>query len=169
MCVAKPDGSLRLCVDYRALNAVTHTESYPMPQIEELLDVVAPASYISTLDLAKVYYQVPLDESSIPKTAFSTPMGKFEFVRVPFSLKNAPSVFQRLMDTILLGMDSSKAYIDDVVTSTKTWEEHLQQLEQLFTKLSELGLTVKLSKCCFGRPLSHSLDTKWARARSNQC
>lgn len=91
VCVAKPDGSFRLCVDYRGLNKVTATDTYPLPRIEELMDRVAPASYITTMDLCMGYYQVPLAEAHKEKTAFLTPLGKFQFTRMPFGLKNAPA------------------------------------------------------------------------------
>lgn len=118
VCVAKPDGSLRLCIDYKGLNRVTATDAYPMPRVEELLDRVAPANFI-TMDLCKGYYQVPLAESTREKTAFVTPYGKFHFCRMPFGLKNAPALFQRLMDSVLDGMERADAYIDDVVVASE--------------------------------------------------
>lgn len=150
VCVAKQDGSLRMCVDYRGLNKVTSTDIYPMPRIEELLDKVAPTEYITTMDLCKGYYQVPLAEEDKAKTAFLTPMGKFQFTRMPFGLKNAPAVFQRLMDGILGGLDFAAAYIDDVVVASKTWEEHLQHLRTVMDRITASGLKVKRTKCVFG-------------------
>lgn len=94
VCVAKTDGSLRMCVDYRALNATTAPDMYPMPRIEEMLNRVAPAKFITTLDLCKGYYQVPLSEPDVKKTAFITPSGKYEFLRVLFGLRNASALFQ---------------------------------------------------------------------------
>jgi len=150
VCVAKPGDLLRMCVDYRELNAVTEPDSYPMPLIEEIIEQVAPARFISTLDLAKGYYQVPLARDAMKKTAFVTPSGKFEFTKMPFGLRNAPSAFQRLMDMVLDGLNSSKAYIDDVVIFSDTWDQHLKDLRATLERLKEAGLTVKRRKCVWG-------------------
>lgn len=151
VCVAKPDGSLRMCIDYRELNKTIVTDAYPMPRIEELIDKVAPVAFISTVELAKGYYQVPLAEDIQHKTAFITPQGKFKFKWMPFRLKNAPAVFQRLMQTILQDLPYASAYLDDVVVYSHTWKEHLQHLGEVFRHLSDAGLTLKLKKCAFGR------------------
>lgn len=98
---------MRLCVDFRALNKLTLLNNYPLPRIDEVLDKVASAKYISTLDLTKGYYQVPLAPDAIPKTSFTTPSGKYEFLAMPFSLKNTPAAFQRLIDHILNGLHYS--------------------------------------------------------------
>ena len=92
----KRDGSHRFCIDYRGLNAVTKGDSFPLPRIDDLLDDLGSARYFSTLDLASGFWQIPVHEKSQEKTAFSTPFGLFEFRMMPFGLKNAPSVFQRL-------------------------------------------------------------------------
>lgn len=111
--VAKPDSSLRLCVDYRKLNVVTTPDPYQMPRADDLIDKLATAAYISTVDLQKGYYQVPVADSDIAKTAFVTPLGKFEFMRMPFGLTGAPATFQRL---ILADIPTfAGAYLDDVV------------------------------------------------------
>lgn len=151
VCVAKPDGSLRMCIDYRELNKTIVTDAYPMPRIEELIDKVAPVAFISTVELAKGYYQVPLAEDIQHKTAFITPQGKFKFKWMPFRLKNAPAVFQRLMQTILQDLPYASAYLDDVVVYSHRWEEHLQHLGEVFRRLLDAGLTLKLKKCAFGR------------------
>jgi hypothetical protein len=150
VCVAKPGDLLRMCIDYRDLNSITEPDSYPMPLIEEIIERVAPAKFISTLDLAKGYYQVPLARDVMKKTAFITPSGKFEFTKMPFGLRNAPSAFQRLMDMVLDGLDSSKAYIDDVVVFSDTWEQHLEDLKTTLERLKKAGLTVKRRKCVWG-------------------
>lgn len=151
VCVMKPDGSLRMCIDYRALNKVTKADPYPMPRIEELLEKVAPARFISTLDLNKGYYQVPLSDSAKEKTAFITPQGKFQFRKMPFGLRNAPATFQRMMNDILTRHSRASAYIDDIVVTSTTWKEHLQDLREVFEKLRKAGLTVKESKCTFAQ------------------
>ena len=98
MVVHKEDGSLRLCVDYRQLNTVTQPYAYPMPRVEELLDRLGKAKYLSILDLAWGYWQVPVSPPDRYKTAFTTPFGFFQFKRMPFGLSGAPATFQRMMD-----------------------------------------------------------------------
>jgi len=101
--VRKKDGALRLCIDYRKLNAVTQDDVYQMPRAEELLERLGQASFITTLDLTKGYYQVPVSPEDRDKTAFTTPYGKYRFKTMPFGLKGAPTTFQRLMDRVLSG------------------------------------------------------------------
>ena len=107
--VPKKDGSKRLCVDFRKLNQVTRADPYPIPRIEELIDHVGNAKFISALDLTKGYWQVPVDKESQPKTAFVTPFGKYEFTTMPFGLMGAPATFQRLMDKVLEDVDFADA------------------------------------------------------------
>uniref|UniRef100_A0A3B1J8K5 Gypsy retrotransposon integrase-like protein 1 n=1 Tax=Astyanax mexicanus TaxID=7994 RepID=A0A3B1J8K5_ASTMX len=149
--VTKKDGSLRLCVDYRQLNAKTRRDSYPLPRIEESLDALCGAKWFSTLDLASGYNQVPVEEKDKSKTAFCTPFGLFEFNRMPFGLCNAPGTFQRLMERIFgdCRYQSVLLYLDDVIVFSQTVEEHLERLEEVFSRLQKQNLKVKLSKCQF--------------------
>ncbi|CAM5078201.1 unnamed protein product [Eretmochelys imbricata] len=113
--VPKPDGEIRFCVDYRKLNAVTRPDNYPMPRTDELLEKLGRAQFISTLDLTKGYWQVPLDESAKERSAFITHLGLYEFNVLPFGLRNAPATFQRLVDGLLAGLgEYAVAYLDDV-------------------------------------------------------
>ena len=98
--VAKKDGTLRPVIDYRKLNKITKPDPFPMPRIEDLIDDLASATYITTLDLTKGYWQVPVEETSRDKTAFVTPFGKYEFTVMPFGLMGAPATFQRMMNDI---------------------------------------------------------------------
>ena len=142
--VPKKDGTLRMCVDYRKLNSVSEADAYPMPRIDELIDRLGGAKYISTLDLTRGYWQVPVAKSSQPKTAFTTPFGLFEFVVMPFGLHGAPATFQRMMDRLLNGIgDYAAAYLDDLVIYSDDWEKHLLHLRAVLQRLREAGLTAK--------------------------
>jgi len=151
LAVQKKDGSIRLCVDYRLLNAKTRKDSYPLPRIEETLDALGGAKWFSTLDLASGYNQVPIAEKDKAKTAFCTPFGLFEFNRMPFGLCNAPGTFQRLMECIIgdQSFQSLLLYLDDIVVFSSTFEDHLQRLELVLARLQEHHLKLKLKKCQF--------------------
>ena len=131
-------------VDYRKLNAMTTGDPYLLPHIEDLINDIGRAKYITTLDLTKGYYQVPMGEDGREKTAFVTPYGKYQFVTMPFW--SAPSTFQRLMDHVLQGLHSfSTAYLDDILIRSDTWEEHVQHITEVFGRLREAGLHMKRS------------------------
>ena len=103
--VPKKDGSLRFCVDYRRLNALTKKDVYPLPRLDDIVDILGDVKYFTMLDLASGYWQVKLDDDARPKTAFTTHQGLFEFVSMPFGLCNAPVTFQRAMQTVLSGLE----------------------------------------------------------------
>lgn len=149
--VTKKDGSIRLCVDYRQLNAKTRKDAYPLPRIEESLDALSGARWFSTLDLASGYNQVPVAEKDKFKTAFCTPFGLFEFNRMPFGLCNSPGTFQRLMERMFGDQryHSVLLYLDDVIVFSSSVSQHLERLEEVFSRLQQQGLKVKLSKCNF--------------------
>ncbi|CAM4329409.1 unnamed protein product [Lepidochelys olivacea] len=149
--VPKKDGSVRFCVDYRKLNAITVSDAYPMPRPDELLDKLGGARYLTTMDLTKGYWQVPLDADARLKSAFITPLGLYEFLTLPFGLKGAPATFQRLVDQLLRGMESfAVAYIDDICVFSQTWGDHVSQVRQVLDRLQGAGLTVKAEKCKVG-------------------
>ena len=155
--VRKKDGSHRFCIDYRGLNAVTKGDSFPLPRIDDLLDDLGNARYFSTLDLASGFWQIPVHKKSQEKTAFSTPFGLFEFRKMPFGLKNAPSVFQRLMQQVLAGVNPDQgpnfvaAYIDDLLVFSSSLQTHLDHLYHVMKRIREVGLKVNPSKCQFIR------------------
>lgn len=152
--VKKKDGSLRMCVDYRQLNARTRKDAFPLPRIEETLDMLSGARWFSTMDLASGYNQVPVTEADRAKTAFCTPFGLFEWNRMPFGLCNAPSTFQRLMQR-MFGDEQCQSvllYLDDIVVFSSTVEQHLKRLEMVLMRLLNEGLKAKLEKCAFFRP-----------------
>ena len=149
--VNKKDGSLRLCVDYRKLNSVAQMDAYPMPCIDKLIDQLGKARYLSTLDLARGYWQVPVASESQPLTAFITPFGLYQFKVMPFGLSGAPATFQRLINKLLQGMwEYAAAHLDDLVIYSCTWEEHLALLQEVLMRLYRAGLTANPRKCQFG-------------------
>ncbi|CAM5147825.1 unnamed protein product [Natator depressus] len=149
--VPKPDGEIRFCVDCHKLNAVTHPDNYPMPCTDELLEKLGRAQFISTLDLTKGYWQIPLDESTKERSAFTTHLRLYEFNVLPFGLRNAPATFQRLVDGLLAGLgEYTVTYLDDVAIFSDSWAEHLEHLQKVFESIREAGLTVKAKKCQIG-------------------
>jgi len=147
--VSKKDGSLRFCVDYRPINAITYKDSYPLPRIDNCLDALSGSSWFCTLDLRSGYHNIPVAESDRDKTAFITRKGCWRFTVMPFGLTCAPSVFQRLMDLVLSGLsyEMCLVYLDDIVIFGKTFEEELSRLEQVFNRLRLARLKLKPSKC----------------------
>ena len=148
--VGKRDGTIRICVDYRKLNVISETDAYPMPRIDELIDKVGGSCYISTLDLTRGYWQIPVAKEDRVKTAFSTPYGLFQFHVMPFGLQGAPATFQRLIDRIIQGVDFAAAYLDDLIVFSSTFDEHLAHLQTVFERLRKAGLTLKAKKCELG-------------------
>ena len=119
-----------------------------MPRVDDLIDSLGKAKYVSTLDLARGYWQVPVQEASRQYTAFTTPYWLYQFKVMPFGLHGAPATFQRMMDGVLRGCSEyAAAYLDDVVIHSSNWEDHLGHLRDVLTKLRAAGLTVKPNKC----------------------
>ena len=150
--VRKRDGRLRLCVDYRALNAKTHKDAYALPRINEALDALHCAKYFCSLDLAHGYHQIPVAEEDIEKTAFRFGTGGlYEFTRMPFGLCNAPATFMRLMDKAFgdQTFQSVLIYLDDILVFGSTVDETMQRLDMVLTRLRNLNLKVKPEKCQF--------------------
>ena len=149
--VRKPDGTARLCIDFKAINAVTTPLPFYMPRVEEVLERVGKSSVISKVDLTKGYYQVPMHPEDIEKTAFICHQGKYEFLRMPFGVRNAPAVFQELMQKLFRGCQSfCSPYMDGLVIYSSSWGEHVQHVRRVLTCLREAGLTANPAKCHWG-------------------
>ena len=147
--VTKPDKSLRMCVDYRRLNEITESDSYPLPIIEDLISDLGNSTTFSQIDLIQAYHQVPLSEETGPMTAFRTRKGHYEYTVAPFGLKQMPAVFQRLMNLIFSTGKTKQfvsAYLDDLLVHSKHPEAHLDHLREIFEKLRRAGLRIKLKK-----------------------
>ena len=161
--VPKGDGGKHLVIDYRALNKVTRKFTWPMPKVEDIFSKLNRATYFMTLDLRMGYHHISLDKSSIPKTAFNLPFGKYEYVEVPFGLAQAPAYFQELMTGILKDFPFAIAYLDDIIIFSKTPQEHLSHIRMVFEKLRAANLSMKKSKCNFFSKeiqyLGHILNT----------
>ena len=152
--VRKPNGTYRLCMDFRKLNAVTKKDAYPLAYMNGILDKLRCARFISTIDLSQAYHQVPLNKKSREYTAFTVPgLGLLQFKRMPYGLTNAPATFQRLLDRIITpDMEPyAFAYLDDIIIATETFEEHLHWLDKVLHKLREANLTINRDKCEFCR------------------
>ncbi|KAE9323043.1 hypothetical protein PF008_g17457 [Phytophthora fragariae] len=150
--VRKKAGSVRFCIDYRSLNAVTVKDVYPLPRVDETLEALHGSQRFTSLDLHSGYWQLGVAKEDRAKTAFTTRRGLFQFLRMPFGLCNVPSTFQRLMDCVLRGLTwiCSLVYFDDVVIFTKgTVAQHVVELAVVLERLAEAGLSLKASKCSF--------------------
>ncbi|UYV68421.1 hypothetical protein LAZ67_5004283, partial [Cordylochernes scorpioides] len=151
--VPKKDGNKRMCIDYRRLNEITLDDRQPLPHIQDMFDRLHGSRFFSTLDVAWGYWQIEMDPQSIQKTAFVTNDGHYEFLVMPFGLKNAASTFQRIIQHILgeLLWKGTCSFQDDILVYTKTWQEHIELLSKVFDKLRQYNMKLKLSKCIFGR------------------
>ena len=162
--VRKKDGTYCFCVDYRALNAVTKADTFPLPRVDDILDQLGDSRFFSTLDLASGYWQVRVDPGSMEKTAFVTPHGLYEFRVMPFGFTNGPAVFQRLMARVLSGLnpedgpDFVSVYIDILIFSWML-EEHLEHLRLVLQRILSAGLKLKPTKCHFCSRKWNTWDT----------
>ena len=142
-----------MCLDYRAVNAITKRNVFPLPRIDDLLDRLQGVTHFSSLDLAQGYYQMGILESDKEKTAFKTVDGLYEFNTITMGLTNAPSMFQSMMNTTFKSLEFCVIiYLDDILVFSRSEDDHIRDLELVLARLKLHGLIAKKSKCCFFRP-----------------
>ena len=155
----KKDNQIRLCVDFKNLNAVTRPDKYPIPPMNDLLRDIQPGAVLSIIDLKSGFWQVPIREEDMDKTGFTAPSGFFRFKRMPFGLKNAPATFQRLMDNVKRMVPQVRcfAYLDDLIVTSTNHEQHLKDLEAIFKVFRKHNLRANRTKCRFAAEEVHYL------------
>lgn len=149
--VNKSDGSVRFCIDFRKVNKITVFDSEPMPDLESVFVKMAGNTVFSKADLTKGYWQIPLSGRAKEVTAFETPLGLFQFTVTPFGMVNSGATFCRMIRKVLDGIPNVESFVDDIWIFSKNWDDHLQTLNDVFTRLRDAGLTAKPSKCQIGK------------------
>ena len=149
--VPKHDGGFRFCTDFRKVNDKTKSDSFPIPRIADCIDQIGNAKFVSTFDMLKGYWQVPLTQRAREISAFVTPSGLYQYKVMPFGMKNAPATFQRMVNKLVRDIDGCEGYIDDVVIFSDNWSDHIRQIERFFQIMREAKLTINLMKIEFGK------------------
>ena len=151
--VVKQNGAIRVCGDYKlTVNQVAQTDKYPLPKVDDMFSALSGGNYFTTLDLSQAYLQLPIHEESKKYLTINTHKGLFEYNRLPFGVASAPGIFQRVMDSLLQGIGGVCVYLDDILVTGDTQDQHLFNLDKVLTKLSESGLKLNQSKCVFMAP-----------------
>ena len=149
--VPKHDGGFRFCTDFRKVNDKTKSDSFPIPRIADCIDQIGNAKFVSTFDMLKGYWQIPLTQRAREISAFVTPSGLYQYKVMPFGMKNAPATFQRMVNKLVRDIDGCEGYIDDVVIFSDNWSDHIRQIKCFFQKMREAKLTINLMKSEFGK------------------
>ena len=149
--VPKHDGGFRFCTDFRKVNDKTKSDSFPIPRIADCIDQIGNAKFVSTFDMLKGYWQVPLTQRAREISAFVTPSGLYQYKVMPFGMKNAPATFQRMVNKLVRDIDGCEGYIDDVVIFSDNWSDHIRQIKHFFQIMREAKLTINLMKSEFGK------------------
>ena len=153
VCVPKPDGTVRLCGDYRTtVNQATHTEQFPIPTVEEIRSRLAGGEKFSKIDLKCAYQQMLLDEKAQELCTINTHKGLFRYTRLPFGVSSSPAIWQRFMEQVLSGITSICVMLDDVLITGQDDNEHMRNLEEVFQRFLKYGLRLKRGKCAVCRP-----------------
>lgn len=148
--VPKTDGSIRLCGDYKVtVNKCINKEQYPLPTVQDLLSKLAGGTLFSKIDLIHAYQQLELDDQSQKYLTINTHLGLFNYMRLPFGVSSAPSIFQKFMDQVLQGIHSVVCFFDDMLVTGRDLQEHMKTLEEVLQRLEKYGIRAKSSKCRF--------------------
>lgn len=160
-----------MCGDYRLLNNVTKWDAYPLPNVQDFANHLHGCAIFSTIDLVKAYHQIPVNDEDIEKTAITTPIGLFEYVRTPFGLKNAGQTFQRMMNEVTRGLNNVYVDVDDVLVASPNFATYLSDLRALFNCLKEFGMVVNADKSTFARAkvkfLGYQISSAGSSARKS--